>query len=182
MSEDRGNWIQTYTGKQFYPLAPAPEEVHTADIARALSMICRYGGHSHRFYSVAEHCVLMSYAVPEEWALWALLHDAAEAYVGDMVRPLKRMLPQYSEIENGVLLAILSHYGVEGGPALPYPVKDADNRIILTERAALFPEPIGIWESDGLTPLPVEIQCWPSDIAEGMYLARLYTLLEDRVR
>jgi hypothetical protein len=86
----RGDWMQTFTGRAFYPLDPRPEDIDPVDIAHALSLICRYGGHSSRFYSVAEHCVLMSHAVAPEHALWALLHDATEAYLGDMIRPLKR--------------------------------------------------------------------------------------------
>jgi hypothetical protein len=174
----RGNWMQTYTGVQFYLLDPTPEEVVAEDIARALSMICRYGGHAHRFYSVAEHCVLMSEAVPEDFALWALLHDAAEAYVGDMVRPLKKMIPAYSVIENHVLMAILEKFGVVGGPELPLLVKSADDRILQTERAILFHKPIGIWETQGLAPLPVPIYCWDQPTAEQMYLDRLHSLLE----
>src|SRR4051812_20612492 len=90
----RGDWMQTYTGRAFWPLDAQPEDVDPLDIAAALSMLCRYGGHVSRFYSVAEHCLLMSEAVAPEHALWALLHDATEAYMGDMVRPLKRQMPE----------------------------------------------------------------------------------------
>ena len=108
----RGDWMQTYTGVRFYPMDPRPEELDIRDIAHALSLICRYGGHVDRFYSVAEHCVLMSQCVPEEHALWALLHDASEAYVGDMVRPLKRQLPEYEAAEGRVIAAIVERVGL----------------------------------------------------------------------
>ncbi|MDI1288693.1 MAG: hypothetical protein PSX37_01920 [bacterium] len=95
-----GDWMNTFTGQKFYPLDPRADEVHAPDIAKALSQICRYGGHTSQHYSVAEHCVLMSLAVAPEHALFALLHDATEAYVGDMVRPLKQALPEYRAIED----------------------------------------------------------------------------------
>src|SRR5438128_12538670 len=84
----RGDWMQTYTGRAFYPLDPRLDDICIEDIAHALSMLCRYGGQCQEFYSVAEHSVLMSYAVNPQHALWALLHDATESYMGDLIRPL----------------------------------------------------------------------------------------------
>lgn len=175
MTLERGNWMQTFTGRRFYPIDPSPDEVYPADIAHALSLICRYGGHVKRFYSVAEHCVLMSHAVSRENALWALLHDATEAYVGDMVRPLKRMMPDYQRAENAIALCIASRFGLSWPE--PPEVKDADNRIILTERAALLAETGEIWQEDHLAPLPVAITGWSAVEAERNYLARLAELL-----
>lgn len=88
----RGDWMMTYSGRAFWPLDPRADEIDPLDIAHALSMLCRYGGHVRRFYSVAEHCVLMSHAVAPEHALWALLHDATEAYMVDLPRPINRIL------------------------------------------------------------------------------------------
>lgn len=85
----RGSWMQTYTGRRLFPMDPSPADVDIIDIAHALSMQCRYNGHVRRFMSVAEHCVLISENVPAQDALWGLLHDATEAYVGDMIRPLR---------------------------------------------------------------------------------------------
>lgn len=170
----RGDWMQTYTGRRFYPLAPFSEDVHPADIAHALSLLCRYGGHVERFYSVAEHCVLMSHAVPPEDALWALLHDATEAYVVDVPRPLKRSLPDYRAIENRVMVAIVVRFSLES-LAMPDSVHDADNRILLDETAALMPnrEP---WQVDELEPLGVSIAGWAPAEAERRYLGRLAEL------
>lgn len=170
----RGDWMQTFTGRRFYPLDPRPDEIDPEDIAHALSLLCRYGGHVDRFYSVAEHCVLMSQAVPPEHALAALLHDATEAYVVDVPRPLKRQLSDYRDIEEQVWFAIAFRYGLDF--TLPQSVKDADNRILLTERAALLSraEP---WHSlDDYTPLPVQIEGWAPVRAEARYLARLEEL------
>ena len=81
MTDERiGSWLQTYTGKKFYPFDPREEEVDILDIAHALSQLCRFGGHTKEFYSVAEHCVLVSMCCPSEVKLLGLLHDAAEAY------------------------------------------------------------------------------------------------------
>lgn len=171
----RGSWMQTFTGRQFFPLSPRPDEVDPVDIAHALSMICRYGGHTTRFYSVAEHCVLMSYAVPAEDALAALLHDATEAYVGDMVRPLKHHMPAYRDIEDGVMFAIAVRFGLPHG-AMPAAVKEADNRILLDERAALLTVPPADWQQEDLEPLGVEVSGWGPAYAEYQYAERLAEL------
>src|ERR1700724_2684254 len=83
-----GGWQQTFTGRRFYPLSPRVEDVCIEDIAHALSNICRYGGHCREFYSVAQHCNMVSDWMPE-FKLEGLLHDSPEAYIGDMVRPVK---------------------------------------------------------------------------------------------
>lgn len=101
----RGPWIVTYTGRRYYFLDPHQSEIVIEDIAHALSNICRYNGHCRTFYSVAEHCVRVTAAVATDlgqsdvseetvlsWSLFALLHDAHEAYVGDMVHPQKVIL------------------------------------------------------------------------------------------
>lgn len=171
----RGDWMQTHTGRRFYPLDPRPEEIDPEDIAHALSLLCRYGGHVDRFYSVAEHCVLMSQAVAPKHALAALLHDATEAYVCDVPRPLKRHLAGYELIEHGVWLAIAICFGLN--PELPYPVKQADNRILLNERAALLSR-AETWHSlDDLEPLEVQIEGWKPADAERFYMDRLEELI-----
>jgi hypothetical protein len=170
--------MQTHTGIAFWPLDPESSEIDPRDIAHALSMLCRFGGHVKRFYSVAEHCVLMSRAVAPEHALWALLHDATEAYLVDLPRPVKRMLPQYSRAESNLMDFICSRFGLD--PAEPAEVKDADNRILITERDALMaatpPLPwVGLEE---LEPLPVQIGAWMPSVAEYRYRERLSELTE----
>lgn len=109
MSARSGDWIQTATGGQFWPMDPQPDEIDINDIAHALAMLCRFGGHCLRFYSVAEHSVLLSHAVPPEHALWALLHDATEGYLVDMPRPIKAFLPGYKEAEAGIVRAVIEY-------------------------------------------------------------------------
>lgn len=82
-------WIQTYTGKSVDLLDPSPGTICIEDIAHALSRICRYKGHTEKHYSVAEHCIHVSQQVNEDFALEGLLHDATEAYLQDLSRPLK---------------------------------------------------------------------------------------------
>jgi 5'-deoxynucleotidase YfbR-like HD superfamily hydrolase len=183
----RGAWMQTFTGGQFFPTDPRPEDVHPADIAHALSMLCRFAGHVDRFYSVAEHCVLLS-----RWAestgdladpLEMLLHDATEAYVVDVPRPLKRSLPEYQRIEARVATAIAQRFGtiedadtVDGEVVDSLFVKEADTRILLDERAALMSATRYAWDVDGLEPLGVAIEAWRPEQAEAAYLDRLIEL------
>ncbi len=168
----RGDWMQTFTGVAFYPLDPRPEEADPADIAHALALTCRFGGHVRHFYSVAEHCVLMSHAVPAAHAAWALLHDAAEAYMGDLIRPVKYAIPDYRAGEQRLMRVICARFGI--GADCPVAVKTADNQILRTERDALMTDPPRPWAStERVDPLNVHIQCWPPAEAERRFLARL---------
>lgn len=171
-------WMETYSGLRFNPLEPTTSSVYPQDIAHALALTCRYGGHVRRFYSVAEHCALLyDYFLSRGergLALHALLHDAAEAYVGDVVRPVKRELPRFDQIEDLVLATIYAALG------LPSPtdaeraaVAHADLRITLNERHALLPM-AGAWPHDHLGPLRgVRVYGWSWSLAAGGYMARL---------
>lgn len=176
-----GFFMQTFTGRKFYPLAPDPDDVDAEDIAHSLSLQCRYNGHIDKFYSVAEHCILMSdYFQDGDHPLLAkkaLLHDSTETYVGDMVRPLKHQpaMQVFRDAENVVGAAIAAHFGMT---TLESPtVKLADSRILLTERAALMGGKVaGAWAVDGLDPLPVRIRAWGPAEAEKEYLLRMAAL------
>jgi hypothetical protein len=170
----RGDWMQTYSGRRFYPLDPQAEDLYLGDIAHALSLLCRYGGHVDRFYSVAEHCVLMSEAVAPEHALAALLHDATEAYVVDVPRPLKAVLLDYSPIEDRLWRVIAGRYGISA--TLPVEVVEADSRILLTERTALMPRAERWSQDDEYEPLPVQVTGWLPIDAEEAWLARYVEL------
>lgn len=185
----RGDWMQTFTGKRFYPLSPKAEDVDPLDIAHALSMLCRYNGHIDRFYSVAEHCVLMARYVraqtdDNQLALEALLHDGTEAYVGDMIRPLKHTAEMkiFREVEDRVMNAIAERFGLpldeHGNHRKPDVVQDADTRILLTERSALMPNyhPSDRWKMDGMEPLEVTIEAWSPERAEREYRWELQML------
>ena len=175
MTERKGDWLQTYTGKAFWPLDPRAEEVCIEDIAHALSNLCRYTGHVHRFYSVAEHCVHVSRHVPWEHSMWGLLHDAAEAYVNDIARPLKRHLDGYADVEAGVMAVIREKFDLPGDE--PAEVKLVDNRILLNEKAELMPGmPPRTWGLDDLKPLGCSIYGWNPKEAEMIFLNRYFFL------
>lgn len=138
LPEDKWDWvgsIVTATNMTFNIVDPNPMDVSLSDISYSLSHICRYNGHLPGFYSVAEHSVRVAWSLqddgyPVEIALTGLLHDAAEAYVGDMVRPLKRH-PKFGaahqELEDRVAKAV--HEALGGIYPHPQPVHDADKKI-----------------------------------------------------
>lgn len=162
-----GDWMQTVTGRKFWPMDPRPEDVDIIDIAHALSMICRFGGHCLRFYSVAEHSVLIARKAPPEYQLAALLHDASEAYLSDIVRPLKRSLPEYRLAEDRVQHAIRLRFslGYVGGQC----VKQLDRAILADERAQNMEPTDEVW-SIGEGPLGVTLQFWSPERARDEFL------------
>ena len=147
-------------------------------IARALSNICRYNGHSSRYYSVAEHSVYISRLVPDELALAALLHDASEAYVGDMPTGLKRFLGiSFKDIERKATEAVSRGYGVPMAQLESPVIKSFDKRILGDEAELLMP-PHAFWDAfvKEHEPTGVEIQCWQPDEANRRFLERFAEL------
>lgn len=172
-SERFGNWMQTVSGRKFYPVDPRPDEVFIEDIAHALSMACRYAGHCTRFYSVAEHSVWVSTIVPPDLALIGLLHDATEAYVVDIPRPLKPYLTGYKDIEYKVWTAIADRFGLPH--ALPDEIKIADNAMLLAEREQNMTPTDFDWCVPG-EPAPVRLNCLDPVYAEKVFLTRFHEL------
>lgn len=173
MEQRKGEWMQTVSGKAFWPIDPRAEDVDIEDIAHALSMVCRYGGHCQRFYSVAEHSIYVSRHVPKEDALWGLLHDAAEAYIADIVKPAKRFISGYAEVEDRLMEVICERFGLPVTP--PESIKKADTAILLDEMPQLLGEPPLPW---GLTegPLGIEILGLQPGQAKQAFLNRFYEL------
>lgn len=161
----------TATGRQFFPLDPRPEDVCIEDIAHALSNLCRFGGHCRLFYSVAEHSVHVARSFSDRrLALGALLHDAAEAYLVDVPRPVKKVLAKYGEIELNVEVAIAEKFD------LLWPIKqpaiaEADDRILIDERDQVMPPcPYnGGWPD--VTPLGATLECWSPAMARAVFMS-----------
>lgn len=125
-------WIQTHSGKQFFPGNPTPASIDIHDIAMSLSKQCRFAGHCMRFYSVAEHCVLMAQVAEPKHKLTALMHDASEAYLVDIPRPIKPMLTGYAALEDDIMQAIANKYKFSW--PLPAKVKELDLGMLIDER------------------------------------------------
>jgi len=175
----REPWIQTYSGKKFFPSAPKTEDVDILDIAHALSMLCRYGGHCKQFYSVAEHSVHASYAVASEHALWALLHDASEAYLVDVPRPIKPLLTGYKELEAGIMRAVCGRFGLPNDQ--PEDVARVDKALLYDERVANMAIAPEAWSTDA-PPVGAKLLFLSPPDAEAAFLARFNELCPQHAR
>lgn len=170
----KGDWIQTYTGKQFYPLDPRIEDIDILDIAHALSMKCRFNGHCKDFYSVAQHSIYVALECKKKWpdkselALWGLLHDSGEAYLPDIPRPIKNMnIGILKECEENILKMIVEKYGL----SFPEPeeIKIVDTALLATESIKLMSKHPSKWN---LSESPLEIVIYPlmSNTIEYIFL------------
>jgi len=158
------NCIRTFHGHYINPCEPDSEMISIGDIAHALSMQSRFGGHLPVFYSVAQHCVLACEYVPDEHKLATLLHDASETYLIDVPRPVKRQLPNYKEVEDNLMTVIASKFGFQW--PLHESVKHADETMLRLEWECLM---LGgdVWE-------PIEV--WGQDQAKGRFLDMYHSL------
>jgi hypothetical protein len=138
LDEQVGGSIHTFSGLRFCPLSPRLEDIRIEDIAHALANQCRFGGHCLEFYSVAQHSVLVSQLCRPEDALWGLLHDASEAYLRDLPRPLKGLVEfaAYRRIERELQRCIVARFGV--APAQPDSVTVADDLALSIEQNQLM--------------------------------------------
>lgn len=179
------NWLQTYSGQIFDLDSPRPEMVRLEDIAHGLANLCRFGGQCRHFYSVAQHCVIGadhlrkiggSYGALR--ALCFLLHDASEAYVVDVPRPVKKILGlSYANLEDKVQAAILAAFNLAG----PFKdnegiIKVYDNTMLMTERRDLMNHTLP-WREEGL-PFPDVIRPWSPEVAERAYYTSVVEFAE----
>lgn len=167
----KGDWMETWTGKQFFPFNPSVESVDILDIAHALSMTCRYGGHCKQFYSVAQHSVLMASRAPAHIALRTLLHDSPEAYTGDLIRPIKKHpeMAAFEWVEQTVERAICAALDVPF-PIMTPEIKRLDNRILLDERMQVMSASGHDWTLSEGEPLGVTIEPWSPETARWKFL------------
>lgn len=168
-------WIQTHSGRRFNPTKPYPDAIVIQDIAHSLSMQCRFTGHCRKFYSVAQHSVLVSYICDSQDALWGLLHDASEAYLVDVPRPIKRSgkIQGYIEFEKAMQEAVCVRFGLSIFE--PPSVKRADTMLLATEArdlmSPLHPDWVNMVE-----PLPFKIEAWDQQHAKDMFMKRFFEL------
>lgn len=146
-------------------------------IAGSLSNICRFTGHVNKFYSVAEHSVNVSRLVPEKYAMEGLMHDASEAFVGDVSSPLKALLPQYRDIEEKIQEAICRQYGL----AYPFPddIHEADKKMYWNERKNIAPADDRIWHQERAAARKVNAVGMAPNMAKRMFLSRYREIKED---
>ena len=138
MHNDKADlFFLTYTGRKFHPWAPRPEQFHIADIARGLAFSCRFNGQVRRIASIAEHSVLVARAVPRDLARAALMHDAIEAYTGDIITPVKRGLEGFEDLERGLTEALCQRYNIDPVDMRSEVIKAADLRSLVTEQRDL---------------------------------------------
>jgi uncharacterized protein len=168
--------ICTYSGMWIKPLEPDPSLIRIKDIAHSLANQCRFTGHVKEFYSVAQHSVLASYLVDDEFMLETLLHDASEAYLSDIARPVKNTPTfgqQYRAVEAVLEEAIAAHFD------LPWPmspeVKVADNLMLWAEIRDLMPS----HPPDGVEMYQEEITPWLPKDAEAKFLSRYFELTSE---
>lgn len=177
--------ISTFTGREFFPLDPRAEDVDPVDVAHALALKCRYTGHCMIFYSVAEHCVLMSdYLLSQglgpRAALYGLVHDAGEAYLPDVASPIKALIPGFKDSETRVLMAICERFALE----FPFPdevealVKALDVEMYLLERETIMRRShwwSGRGPNRGVAEA-VRVEGWSPERAELEWMRRFVTL------
>lgn len=166
--------ILTRSGRYFDFTVADPRQVDIDDIAHALSHICRFTGHTRFFYSVAQHSVLVSRLVPPELAFEALLHDAHEAYVGDMASPLKALLPGYKALEKRIEALVRARFEL---PAVMSPaVKQADLVALRTEQRDCMNSD-HLWTVlEGIEPHHEPIEWIPPSLVRDLFLRRFREL------
>lgn len=188
MMEVRLESIRTFTGLEFFPASPRAEDVCIEDIAHALAFQCRFGGHCHQFFSVAQHAVRVSYGVefvaqgqglsPEavrQLSLAGLLHDASEAYLVDVPRPVKHQLTNYKEMEDAIMRVIAVKYHFDW--PLAYLVKVEDDEQLWAEMRDLFPNDVR-WRHRIPRRFIQPVHCLSGAGAEQRFLERFQELME----
>ena len=173
-----GQFMQTFSGRKFWPLDARVEDVEITDIAHSLSMQCRYAGHCIRFYSVAEHSVIIAQWLLDQGygadvALCGLLHDSTEAYLVDLPRPVKADMQRYKQAEIQLWRIIAEVLDLP--EELPAIVHEADDRILADEIAQnmrWMP-----WHDEHKNPLGVELEFWGPEHAEAKFLKMFVRLV-----
>jgi hypothetical protein len=167
-------WTNTVSGKDIHLLNPSPDEIDIKDIAAGLSKMCRYNGQISEFYSVAQHSVYAAILAKPESRMHALLHDASEAYLGDVISPLKPLLTNYEEIEKRMMSAIAKKFNFTFDDHEH--VHKIDQRLLTTEVQQLIPHHNLDWKLTAPA-YPFKIEPWRWWLAEEKFLL-FYEIIE----
>jgi 5'-deoxynucleotidase YfbR-like HD superfamily hydrolase len=154
--------IRTFTGKYVDPFNLQPEDIDIMDIAHALSNQCRFAGHTKRFYSVAQHCVQVTWNLEPELKIYGLLHDASEAYLIDLPTPIKQRLPEYDWAERRAMLSVAKAFNIES-------LLFNHSRVKLADRMALEAEWDMVVNADRLN-------CFAPELAKAKFLEEYHRL------
>jgi len=169
------NTIKVSSGHYLDLRDPQPEQIDIKSIAAALSKICRFGGHCPKFYSVAEHCILaerlaLRHGFQGEALDAVFLHDAAEAFIGDMVKPLKIMVPEFQAIESRIEAAIETRFGVDFEKWQPV-IKRFDRAMLKCEKLSMWPDDSEQWSGfSEIDAADVTLNFWSHERAEYNFL------------
>lgn len=163
------SWVITLSGRRFNILKPNPDEVVLSDIASSLARQARFNGHTRFFFSVGQHSCLGAQAAKDSvLSRWMLFHDATETYIGDLVSPVKRLLPDFEIIEARIQWAICKRFG------LPFPapveVKAIDRRLLATEVRDLITPDLASWGIRPEEPFDFPVIPWPVEVTESIFL------------
>lgn len=189
----RGDWIQVHSGGAMWPLDPRPDEIHIEDVAQSLAHLCRFGGQCREFHCVAQHSVFVSHLCEEQSAnespekrrlnaLAGLLHDAPEAYICDIPRPVKAQLPTFREIEDGIWRACALKWGLSDPITGEYlydldVVSRCDDLALVTEKRDLMAVQISWGPMDAIVPDPRPIKPLPPEEARALFMERFRELI-----
>jgi uncharacterized protein len=169
-------WIHTYIGKKFFPLDPKVSDIDILDIAHALSNKCRYAGHTINFYSVGEHSIhihdyLLSKGYAKSIIGWGLLHDAAEAYLFDIPRPIKNQIAGFEQLENNLLSIVAKAFGLP--EVMPKIVKEIDFLMLGVEKdQAMTSGPKWQENIENMNRLPIILKFWKPKKCEKEFIKR----------
>lgn len=167
-------FIQTFTGKCFDVLNATPEDICIEDIAHALSYTTRFGGHLNKFFSVAQHCLIVEEQCKEQDKLWGLLHDASEAYLSDVITPLKKseLFKSYVIIEKKLEKIIFEKFGLFGH--IPNSVNLIDKSSFYIEIANFYDH----WPKEKIHELPsYPVKAMAPEEAKTLFLERFHSLI-----
>lgn len=162
--------IYTAKGLEIDLENPSPEVIDIEDIATGLANLCRFGGQVNRFYSVAEHCCYMSQLMDRLHGIYGLMHDAHEAYLGDVISPLKQLInPHYKILTQRFDKAIYTRFELKPTPEIKKFVNQYDRVLFIEERRYLQQGHKGklFMEMESMSRQPIG---WPPEVARKTFL------------